>query len=96
MLLVRTLPVSAEALLNQLGNRSLVDEITAQGNHPLIEVHTRLRRDPHTYSGYDWGGGEGPRLRLTAGTPTEVRVLVEMRQPISYLLPMLRDLSGIY
>jgi hypothetical protein len=47
-------------------------------------------------SGYDWGGGPGPDLQLTAGTPTEVRVLVEERRPISYVIPILRDLTGIY
>lgn len=93
---VQTLPVSEEALLNRLGSRSLVDELTAQSGGALIEVRTRLKRDRSTFSGYDWGGGGGPRLRLSSGTPTEVRVLVEQRQPISYLVPILRDLSGIY
>jgi HlyD family secretion protein len=96
VLSVQTLPVSEEALLNRLGSRSLVQQLTARGAGALIEVRTRLRRSASTYSGYDWGGGPGPRLMLSAGTPTQVRVLVEQRQPISYLLPILRDLSGIY
>ena len=35
---------------------------------PLIEVVTSLQRDPRSRSGYDWGGGAGPDLVLTAGT----------------------------
>ncbi|MEB3198922.1 MAG: NHLP bacteriocin system secretion protein [Synechococcaceae cyanobacterium] len=93
---VQTLPVSEEALLNRLGSRSLVEALRSRGGGALIEVRTRLRRSAATYSGYDWGGGTGPRLKLSAGTPTQVRVLVEQRQPISYLVPILRDLSGIY
>jgi HlyD family secretion protein len=93
---VQALPVSDEALLNRLGSSSLVKSITAQADGPLLEVQTQLRRNPNNVSGYDWGGGAGPQLRLTSGTPTEVRVLVEQRQPISYLVPILRDLSGIY
>jgi len=93
---VQSLPVSEEALLNRLGSSSLVKSLTAQGDGPLMEVQTRLRRNSSNFSGYDWGGGAGPRLRLTSGTPTEVRVLVEQRQPIAYLIPILRDLSGIY
>jgi len=96
VLSVHRLPVSEEALLNRLGSRSLVEALTRRGGGALIEVRTRLKRDPSTYSGYDWGGGAGPRLKLSAGTPTQVRVLVEQRQPISYLVPILRDLSGIY
>lgn len=93
---VQALPVSDEALLNRLGSSSLVKSLTTDNDGPLMEVHTRLRRNPNNFSGYDWGGGAGPRLRLTSGTPTEVRVLVEQRQPIGYLVPILRDLSGIY
>jgi len=93
---VQALPVSDEALLNRLGSSSLVKSLTAESQGPLLEVHTRLQHNPNNVSGYDWGGGAGPQLRLTSGTPTEVRVLVEQRQPISYLVPILRDLSGIY
>jgi formyl-CoA transferase len=62
----------------------------------LIEAVTSLQRDPRTRNGYDWGGGLGPDLRLSPGTGTDVSVLVEWRQPISYLIPLLRDVSGIY
>lgn len=96
---VKELPVSKEALMIRLGNSSIVDSIFNGGQNqstPLIEVRTSLRKDPTTYSKYYWGGGPGPELKLSPGTPTEIRVLVEGRQPISYLIPLLRDLSGIY
>lgn len=93
---IRRLPVQEDALAKRLGLSSLLDAVRTQNQGPLIEVSTSLRRDPRTVSGYDWGGGPGPDLILTAGTPTEVRVLVEERQPISYVIPILRDLTGIY
>ena len=62
----------------------------------MIEAVTSLERDPHTHSGFDWGGGPGPKLTLSPGTGTGVSVLVEDRQPISYVIPLLRDMSGIY
>lgn len=99
VLSVKELPVSKEALMIRLGNGSIVDSIfNASQNQttPLIEVRTSLKKDPSTYSKYYWGGGPGPELKLSPGTPTEIRVLVEGRQPISYLIPLLRDLSGIY
>jgi HlyD family secretion protein len=68
----------------------------SDGNQPLIEAVTSLQRDPRTRSGFDWGGGPGPNLVITPGTGTEVSVLVEYRQPISYVIPLLRDISGIY
>ena len=93
---IRRLPVSDQALVKRLGLESLLEAIRAEPKGPLIEVKTSLQRDPTTNSGYDWGGGPGPALQLTAGTPTEVRVLVEERRPISYVIPILRDLTGIY
>lgn len=93
---IRRLPVQEDALAKRLGMSSLLDAVRTQNQGPLVEVSTSLRRDPGTVSGYDWGGGPGPDLTLTAGTPTEVRVLVEERRPISYVIPILRDLTGIY
>ncbi|MFN9646212.1 MAG: HlyD family efflux transporter periplasmic adaptor subunit [Cyanobacteriota bacterium] len=93
------LPVSREGLRQRLGLDSLVATVQPpgpDGNQPLIEAVTSLQRDPRTRSGFDWGGGPGPNLSLTPGTGTEVSVLVEYRQPISYVIPLLRDISGIY
>ena len=99
ILRLRILPVSREALRQRLGLDSLVQTVQppgSSGNEPLIEAVTSLKRDRGTRSGFDWGGGPGPDLTLSPGTVTEVSVLVEQRQPISYLIPLLRDISGIY
>ena len=93
---VRPLPVSEEAVISRLGNAAWIKAIKPKGDGPVIEVLTSLRPNPANPSGYDWGGGKGPDLRISPGTPTSVRVLVEERRPISYVIPLLRDLSGIY
>ncbi len=93
---IRRLPVNDQALIKRLGLESLLDAVRQQPKGPLIEVKTSLKRDPSTISGYDWGGGPGPAIEISTGTPTEVRVLVEERRPISYVIPILRDLTGIY
>ncbi|MFN7740120.1 MAG: efflux RND transporter periplasmic adaptor subunit [Cyanobacteriota bacterium] len=99
ILSIRALPVTREGLRQRFGVESLVDAVmpsAAQSGEPLIETVTSLQRDPNSRSGYDWGGGIGPDLKLTPGTTTTVSVMVEGRQPISYVIPLLRDLSGIY
>lgn len=96
VLSIRQLPVNDDALVKRLGLESLLDAVRIEPKGPLIEVKTSLAKDPKTISGYNWGGGPGPALKLTAGTPTDVRVLVEERRPISYVIPILRDLTGIY
>ncbi len=93
---ISPLPVSQESLSLRLGNKSTVNSVIGKAMTPLIEVTTSLKRDNKTISGYDWGGGGGPNLVLSSGTSTTVSVIVEERAPISYVIPLLRDLSGIY
>ena len=93
---IRPLPIRDEAVIKRLGIKSLLEAVRNNPLEPLIEITTSLKLDPSTPSGYDWGGGMGPMLKLSGGTPTQVRVLVEERAPISYIIPILRDLTGIY
>jgi len=95
---ISPLPVSQEALKMKLGNASTVKSVSEQlaDGGGLIEITTSLKKDKNTISGYDWGGGDGPKLKLSSGTITNISVIVEERSPISYLIPLLRDLSGIY
>lgn len=93
---INALPVRDDAVVKRLGVKSLLESVRGPQDAPLIEVSTSLKRDADTISGYDWGGGKGPNIQITAGTTTNVRVLVEERRPISYVIPILRDLTGIY
>tara|TARA_B100000073_G_C23689071_1_gene555683 strand:+ start:323 stop:1444 length:1122 start_codon:yes stop_codon:yes gene_type:complete len=93
---INQIPIRKEALLSKLGRNTLVESIHQGVNKPMIEAFTTLNRDPNTISGYDWGGGSGPNIQLTPGTSTIARVIVEQRAPISYVIPLLRDLTGIY
>jgi len=93
---IRSLPVTEEALNRRLGNPAWLKSLSSKTEGPMIEVITTLKKKPSSLSGYDWGNANGPNLRLSPGTPTVIRVLVEERRPISYLIPILRDLSGIY
>jgi HlyD family secretion protein len=45
-------------------------------------------------SGYRWSSSKGPDSKLTAGTTASVRITVEERAPITFLLPFLREWSG--
>lgn len=90
------LPATRASVLNRFGLSSLLSSVSINDTQPMIEVLIKLNQDSSTYSGYDWGGAPGPNLKITQGTPTQVRVLVEQRAPISYIIPLLRDLTSIY
>lgn len=91
---VSAFPVSKDGVASVVGNTEVAIALTGQG--PVIEVTAELVRDPTTVSGYKWSSSTGPALPMTAGTTTSGRVVLERRAPITYLLPILREASGLY
>jgi HlyD family secretion protein len=87
--------VTKEGVASRIGNTEVVNALMTQGR-PAIEVVATLEPDAATFSGYRWSSSRGPELRMTPGTTTTGRVVVEQRAPITYLLPFLRDISGLY
>lgn len=91
---VSAFPVTREGIANLVGNPEVVAELVAGG--PPIEVVADLEEDPLTFSDYKWSSSAGPDQHMTSGTTTVGRVAVEYRAPITYLLPFLREISGVY
>lgn len=91
---VSAFPVTKEGATLILGNPEVAGQLLR--DEPQIEVIADLVEDVSTYSGYRWSSSKGPRLPVTAGTTTNVRVTLEMRTPVTYILPFLRETSGIY
>jgi len=91
---VSAFPVTKEGAALLLGNPEVAAQLLK--DEPQIEVVADLMEDASTYSGYRWSSSKGPQLPVTAGTTTNGRVTLEMRTPVSYILPFLRGVSGIY
>ncbi|MGE0816384.1 MAG: NHLP bacteriocin system secretion protein, partial [Vicinamibacterales bacterium] len=91
---VAELPTTRESVAMTLGNAELADALIA--SEPRLEVVVELETDPRTPSGYRWSSSTGPPLPISAGTIATGRVTVEGRAPISYVLPFLRSVSGVY
>ena len=91
---VSVFPVTKEGAALLLGNAEVAERLLK--NEPQIEVMAELEKDSSTYSGYKWSSSRGPHLLITAGTTTSGRVTVETRSPLTYILPLLREMSGLY
>jgi HlyD family secretion protein len=91
---VSAFPVTKDGIANLVGNAEVVTALAAQG--PVIEVTAELLRDATTANGYRWSSSAGPALPMTSGTTTTGRVVLEQRAPMTYLLPILREVSGRY
>jgi HlyD family secretion protein len=84
---VSPFPVTQESVINNVGNAEIAQTLLRQGG--AIEVEVDLERDFDSYSGFRWTSKD-PEKKFSAGTTTTVRITIEQRAPITYLLPILR------
>jgi HlyD family secretion protein len=86
--------VTSEGATSVVGNSEVVQKLMGEGGGK-IEAIAQLKLDSKTFSGYKWSSSNGPKLAISPGTTTTVRVIVEERSPITFILPILREWSGI-
>lgn len=93
---VSQFPITKEAAAKEVGNAEVVEGLISQKQEGVMQVFANLDLDEKTPSGYKWSSSTGPQMKISPGTTTTVRVLVEERAPITFVLPILRESSGIY
>lgn len=91
---VSPFPITREGAASVIGNPELASQLIGQDGSKL-EVVAQLKHDPSTFSGYQWSSSDGPDVQLTLGTTATAHVSVEERAPITFLLPILREWSGL-
>ncbi|MGK7896026.1 MAG: NHLP bacteriocin system secretion protein [Xenococcus sp. (in: cyanobacteria)] len=91
---VSPFPVTSEGATSVVGNPEIVQQLLGEAGGK-IEAIAQLKFDSTNFSGYSWSSSNGPQLEISPGTTTTVRVTVEQRSPISFVLPILREWSGI-
>ncbi|MDJ0515017.1 MAG: NHLP bacteriocin system secretion protein [Trichodesmium sp. MO_231.B1] len=91
---ISNFPVTKEGASFVVGNPEIVENVIGESGGQ-IEAYAQLKKDDNTFSGYEWSSSNGPQQKLTAGTTITTRVKVEERAPITFVLPILREWSGI-
>jgi HlyD family secretion protein len=91
---VSPLPITKDGVSAVIGNQEATERLLSES--PCIEVTVALEPDQFTFSGLRWTSSRGPQVKISPGTTAMNRVTVEERAPVTYLLPFLRYLSGIY
>jgi HlyD family secretion protein len=89
-------PITKEAAISEVGNIEIIDSLFSQKQGGIIQVVAKLNTDTQTFSGYQWSSSKGPQLKISSGTTSIARIKIEDRSPITFLLPFLRESSGIY
>jgi HlyD family secretion protein len=93
---VSPFPITKEAAANLVGNPEVVEGLVSDKQEGVMQVFGELELEPTNFTGYKWSSSSGPQLKISPGTTTVVRVKVEERAPITFVLPILRSYSGIY
>jgi HlyD family secretion protein len=65
-------------------------------NLPVVQVKIELQPDPSNVTGYQWTGQQTPNIEIPEGAIGEAKVTLEERSPLSYVVPTLRWITGIY
>ncbi|MGK7941775.1 MAG: hypothetical protein AB4062_16820, partial [Crocosphaera sp.] len=91
---VAPFPITKEAASDIVGNSEIIDNIANKGG--LIEVKAKLKTNSNNFSSYEWSSSSGPQQKMTQGTTTTAKVNIEKRRPLTFVLPILREWSGIY
>ncbi|MEM7553429.1 MAG: NHLP bacteriocin system secretion protein [Cyanobacteria bacterium P01_A01_bin.84] len=90
---VSQFPVTKQGVASIVGNPDILPSVITEGPH--VAVYTELETDKSTDSGYKWSSSKGPDQKITAGTTSTVRIKVEEKKPIEFVLPILKDWTGL-
>ncbi|MBL1178792.1 NHLP bacteriocin system secretion protein [Pantanalinema sp. GBBB05] len=103
---VSAFPITKEGVTLLVGNPEVAaslltpqpttEQLSGAGTVGMIEVVSELQRSDTTVSGWQWSSSQGPSLQITSNTTVTSRITVEEQAPIAFVLPILRDWTGIY
>lgn len=90
---VSDFPATPRGMRRVLKNDQLVGALA--GNSAPYEVHADLIVDPSTVSQFRWSSSQGPPLHIQSGTLAVGNIEIASRRPISMVLPILREYTGL-
>jgi HlyD family secretion protein len=91
----RPTPVTTQDISAIVGNENLADSLSSASGGAPVQVFAQLQQSPTTFSGFKWSSSDGPQLKISSGTTTQVKIKVGERAPISYVIPIFRSLTGL-
>jgi HlyD family secretion protein len=89
---VTSQPVTPEGVAKLIGNTTLAQSL--MGQESKIQVAAKLQTDPASKSGFRWSSSKGPDFKVSSGSMANVRITVEERAPITFVLPILKSWMG--
>lgn len=87
-------PSTYQGMMRVLSNDNLVQSLMING--APIALIAEIIRDSGTPSGYKWSSGKGPAIEISSGMLCQVFITVRSQAPVSFLVPMLKQATGVY
>lgn len=84
--------VTQEGAVHLVGNPAVLPTLMEQGKSYIV-VFSKLELDDKSGK-YRWTSSQGPEQQITDGTTTTVNLTIEERAPISFVIPLLKSLTG--
>ena len=92
---VSVLPATREDVDTTMGNPQLAEALVKNG--PVMRVNIGLDPGARSFDGYRWTLSRGSSVfPIREGLTLKAHGYVEWRTPLSYVLPVLRDVTGSY
>ena len=92
---VSLLPATPEDINTTIGNPPMAESLVSKG--PVIRTEIDLGTSDTSFDGYRWTLSRGSSVfPIREGLTLQAHSYVEWRTPVSYVLPILRDLTGTY
>ncbi|MGG6295597.1 NHLP bacteriocin system secretion protein [Leptolyngbya sp. AN02str] len=99
-------PITRAGAASLIGNPDMLPSLMTEEPHVAVfarlETHsaTRTQLASNTTATsetlrYRWSSSQGPNQAIAPGTTATARITVEARAPISYVLPVLKSLTGL-
>ncbi|MDX2232475.1 MAG: NHLP bacteriocin system secretion protein [Leptolyngbyaceae cyanobacterium bins.349] len=84
--------ITQEGAVHLVGNPAVLPTLMEQGKSYIV-VFSKLELDDKSGQ-YRWTSSQGPAQQITDGTTTTVNLTIEERAPISFVIPLLKSLTG--
>lgn len=89
---VSEFPVTQAGAASLVGNPDILPGVLNEGAHIAVKANLQ---SGEKFGEYRWSSSQGPTQKITSGMTTAVRIKVEERAPISYVLPILKSWTGM-
>ena len=81
-----------------IGNENIANTIAqsiSSSGGSTVQMVAEMTANPQNPSGFQWSSSDGPNLKISPGTTAQARVVIGELAPISYVIPIFREWTGI-